>query len=121
MHAERYEVTIVSDASGDGTGYAPVANGRVLTIRYVKTDYAAGVDFAITAETTGQNVWTQADVNASVTKAPRQATHSAAGAAATFDGTYPVNDFMYIDDERIKIVIANAGDTKSGTFYVTVG
>jgi hypothetical protein len=50
---QRHVVTVTVDAAGDGIGYSPALNGKVSQIRYVKTDYANGVDFTITAEATG--------------------------------------------------------------------
>ncbi len=49
-YAERHVVIITTDGSGDGTGYTPVLTGKVSQIRYVKTDYATGVDIVVTAE-----------------------------------------------------------------------
>ncbi len=60
----RETVTITVDGSGDGSGYTPVMSGRINQIRYVKTDYANGVDFTITLEATGETVWTEENVNA---------------------------------------------------------
>jgi hypothetical protein len=48
------------------------------SIQYVKTDYADGVDFTITAEATTETIWTESNVNAAVIKHPRAATHSTA-------------------------------------------
>lgn len=98
--------------------FVPVMTGKIATVRYVKTDFAAGVDFTITAEATGETIWAQADVNASVTVAPRQATHSTAGAASLYaSGGQAVNDQIAIANDRIKIVVAQGGDTKTGTFH----
>jgi len=122
MYPVRHTVTIETDADGDGTGYTGVVNGRVLSIQYVKDDYANGVDFDVTGETTGQVIWDQDDVNASVQVAPRQPTHDKAGAASLFAaGGEPVEDYYYVANERIKIVVGSGGDTKSGTFHVVVG
>lgn len=122
MYAERHVVTLTTDGSGAATGYTPVITGRIFTVRYIKDDYATGVDFTITLESTGETVWAQNDVNASVTVAPRQATHSTAGVASLYAETgEPVEDYIVAVQDRVKIVIANGGDTKSGTFHVVVG
>ena len=47
------------DSEDDDVDY-----GLLSQIRYVKTDFANGVDFAITVEGTGEGLWTQSDVNA---------------------------------------------------------
>jgi hypothetical protein len=99
-----------------------VVTGRIQTIRYVKTDFANGVDFTVTAEATGETIWTQNDVNASATVAPRQPTHSTAGAAALYAaGGAAVNDHIVLATDRVKVVVAQGGATKSGTVVVIVG
>ena len=119
-YAERHTVTVTTNASGAGTGYTPVVTGRIIAIIYSKTDFADGVDFTITSETTGQTIWSQENVNASATVAPRQATHSTAGVAATYDGTRAVLAAVVVANERVKISVASGGNTKTGTFYVIV-
>lgn len=123
MYAKRYTVTVTTAADGTATAYTDEAiNGPVYSIQYVKTDYANGVDFAITGETTGLGLWTESDVNASTVRAPRQSTHSQVGAALLYAaGGANVSDFVYLSGERIKFVLAQGGATKVGTFYVTVG
>lgn len=122
MWGNRQTVTITTNGSGTGTGYTDVVNGRILHIRYVKTDYANGSTFTVTGDTTGASIWTESSVNASAERLPKQATHSTAGAAALYAaaGT-AVLDYIPIANERIKIVVTNGGDTKVGTFYITVG
>lgn len=122
MYAERHAVTVDVDASGDGTGYTPVVTGRIFSIRYVKDDYANGVDFNITAETSGVTIWAEDNVNASATRAPRQATHSTAGVAALYAaGGTAVQDYVVVANERVKIVVAQGGVSTGGTFHVVVG
>lgn len=118
-HATRQAVTVVTIADGSATAYSDTITGKISQIRYVKTDFAAGVDFTITAEATGETIWTEADVNASATRAPRQPTHSTAGVAALYAaaGT-AVNDHIALANDRVKIVVANGGDTKTGVFHI---
>ena len=121
MYAERHTVTITTAAGGAGTGYTPVVTGRLISIRYVKTDYAAGVDFVVTAEATGEILWDEDDVNADATRYPRAATHSTAGVAALYAaGGAAVNDHCVLVRDRVKIVIAAGGDLKVGTFHVVI-
>ena len=120
MYVERHAVTITTDGDGDGEGYTPVVTGRISTIRYVKDDYATGVDFDVTAEATGEVIWDEDDVDASKTVAPRQATHSTAGVAATYDATQAVLDRIAVAKDRVKIVVANGGATKTGVFHVVI-
>ena len=123
MYARRHTVSVTTAADGSATAYTPTTvNGRILSIQYVKTDFDNGVDFTITTETTGQGLWTDTNVNASETVCPRQPTHDAVGAASLYAaGGEPVEDFIYVADERVKIVIAQGGNVKTGTFYITTG
>lgn len=122
MYAQRYVVPVTVDASGDGTAYTPVVTGRVLQIHYVKTDFANTADFNITSEATGQQLWVQSDQNASAIKAPRQPTHDGVGAASLYAATgEPVEDHIYLANDRVKIVVAQGGVSKTGTFHIVIG
>ena len=126
MYPRRFAVTPVSASDGSVIAYTDVGvTGALRSIQYVKAgaaNYADGVDFAITSETTGQGLWTEANVNASAIRCPRQATHDSVGVALLYaGGGAAVTDFIYLAGERVKISITNAGDTKTGTFYITVG
>jgi len=112
---------LVSAADGTGTAYSPYLSGYIESIKYVKTDYTDGVDFTITAEATGETLWTQVDVNAAITVYPRAGTHSTAGAPALYAaaGTV-VNERIALGRDRVKIVLAQAGATKTGAFVITV-
>jgi hypothetical protein len=115
-------VTVTTDASGDATAYtSETYNGRIINVVYTKTDFADGVDFTITTETTGQNVWVQSNVNASATVAPRQATHDTVGAASLYAAAgEPVEDYVYLVQERLQIVVAQGGNAKTGAFRLIV-
>lgn len=122
MHADRHVVTITTDASGDGTGYTPNVTGRILAIRYVKTDYDNGVDFTITLEATGEAILTGTNINASQSFYARVPTQDEAGADALYAaaGT-KVRDGVVAANDRVKIVIAQGGNAKTGKFHVIVG
>lgn len=120
--ARRLTVAVTTAADGSATVYSdPIQYGSLSQIRYVKdgsNGFADGSTFTITAEGTGETLWTESSVNASATRAPRQATHSTAGAAALYAaGGTAVADKIAIVNDRIKIVIASGGATKSGIFY----
>lgn len=122
MYPQRITVTIETDADGDGIGYTPVVDGRVLSIQYVKDDYDNGVTVDVVGEETGQVIWDQDAVNASAQVAPRQPTHDKLGAASLYAaGGEPVEDYYYVANERIKVTIGSGGNTKSGKFHVVVG
>lgn len=123
-HVQRYSKAVITDASGDATAFTEQVNGLLAQIRYEKAgsgNFDNGVDFTITLEDTGETLWAESDVNASATRAPRQATHSTAGAAALYAaGGTAVGDMIAVSG-RIKIVVAQGGDVKTGTFhFVTI-
>lgn len=121
-YAERHTVTLTTDSSGDATGYTPVITGSISQVVYTKTDFADGVDFTITVDGTGEGVWTESNVNASATRAPRQATHDVTGGASLYaSGGEPVEAPILVANDRIKIVVASGGDTKTGVFSVLIG
>jgi len=121
MHAEKHSVALTTAADGSATGYTPNVTGRILSVQYVKTDFADGVDFTITLEATGQAILTLTDQNTAGVFYPRAGVHDAAGAAATLDGTRLMREPVVAVNDRVKIVIAQGGDTKTGTVIVVVG
>lgn len=121
MTIRRFVVPMTVDAAGDGTFYTPAIYGHLVSFRYVKTDFADGVDFVCTLESTGETLWSEDAVNASATRYPRAATHSVAGAASLYaSGGTSVNGKIAIGGDRIKIVVDGGGVSKSGTLHVTV-
>lgn len=119
-YAETHTVAITTNASGDATSYTPVVTGKIINIIYTKTDYVNGVDFAITAESSGLGLWTEANVNATKTVSPRQPTHTQTGTENNTAGDVNLGD-IYLTNERVKIVVDEGGNAKSGTFKVIVG
>lgn len=121
-YAQRETIAVTTDASGDATAYSTnCVTGKIVSIAYTKDDFANGVDFTITTEDTGQNLWVDTNINASETVAPRQATHATDGSASLYAAAgEPVEDYIYAVNERIKIVVAQGGNVTSGTFDVIV-
>lgn len=114
-------ITVTTAADGSATAYSEVCTGKLSSVRYVKTDFADGSTFTITSEATGETLWTETGVNASATRAPRQATHSTAGVAALYAGAgTAVNDKIALANDRVKIVITSGGNVKTSTFHVTL-
>lgn len=121
MTIRRFIVPVVTAADGSATAYSPYLSGYVHSIQYVKTDFADGVDFTITADATGQTLWTESDVNAAVTKLPRTGIASTAGVAALYAaGGTAVMERIAVGRDRVKIVIAQGGNVKSGSFTILV-
>lgn len=111
-YVQRVSVAVTTIADGSATAFSVPLMGDLSQIRYAKTDFDNGVGFTITNETTGETLWAEAAVNASATRAPRQAVHTTAGVAV---GATSV-DKIALAGDRIKIVIASGGNVKSGTF-----
>lgn len=110
------QVTVTTESDGSATAYTDNVRGKITAIRYEKASsgsFSDGVDFTITTETTNQGLWTDTNVNASEIIFPKLLNDDQAGSDLT--GVY---DHVRAYNERIKIVIAAGGDTKTGTFYV---
>jgi hypothetical protein len=121
MYVERHVLPITVDASGDAIAYTPVITGEIRQIIYTKNNYADTVDFAVTVEDTGENIWTQANVTASAVVAPRIATHTVAGVAALYaGGGSAVLDKIAVAKSRIKVVVDEGGVSTSGTITIVV-
>lgn len=117
----RYSLTVTTAADGTVTARSPFISGELHAIHYVKTDYADGVDFTITDDTTGETLWTEENVNASTVRYPRAATHSNAGAAALYAaGGTAVQVRPALGRTKVKIVLAQGGNAKVGTFHILV-
>lgn len=121
MAIRRFVVTAVTDASGDAEVYSPHLSGALISFRYVKTDFDAGVDFVVTAEGTGQTLWSEEDVDASATRYPRAGLHDTAGVASLYAALgEAVNGKIVLAADRVKVVVSSGGDTKTGVFHITV-
>ena len=126
-HYIRKSVTLTTDGSGDAIGFIPSPpdplnplNGEVRGIIYDADDFDATADFTITAEETGIGIWTESDVSASKTVHPLVPGSSQLGAPLVYAaGGSPVPAGPPIlAHERLKIVVAQGGDTKTGTFTI---
>ncbi|MEP6827934.1 MAG: hypothetical protein ABJA10_07650 [Aestuariivirga sp.] len=121
MTIRKFTVPIVTDGAGAATAYTPTFSGKIEQIRYIKTDFANGVNFTSTLDGTGQTVWTQTAVNASAIVNPRVPTHTTAGVASLYAAAGTgVNDKINVSRDRIKFVIDTGGATKSGAMEVIV-
>ncbi len=111
----------ITTGSSSVTAYIPssgTVTGILSSIIYstTATPYSTTVDFAITVEGTGEGVWTEANVVTGKTVAPRQPTHDLAGVANLYAATFPVEDEICLENDRIKVVLAQGGVSKTGTF-----
>lgn len=121
-YIQKDSITVTVAADGTATAYSERRTGKISQIRYVKNNFANGVDFTITVEGTGETVWTESNVNASKTCAPRQATHGTDGVASLYAGSgTAVQDKVAVAEDRVKIAIAqgSAGSGgETGTFHI---
>ena len=121
MGVRKFTVPVTTIADGSATAYSPYLSGHLESIQYVKTDFANGVDFTITADVTGETLWAESNVDVAAVRRPRAATHTTAGVAALYAaGGTAVNDKIALGRDRAKIVIASGGATKTGSFVITV-
>ena len=122
MNAIRSVIPITTAADGTATAYSPVLSGKVVSISYVAdgtTPYDNTVDFTITIESTGQGLWTESNIAAAKTVAPRQATHDQVGGAALFAAAgAAVRDDIVLALDRVKVALVQGGNVKSGSFIV---
>jgi len=119
MYVQRLSLSATTDASGDATVYTENITGRIQSIRYVKdgtSPYDNTVDFTFTAESTGIAVLTVANVTASTTY------HPVAAAAKTADGAASTltEVGVCLANERLKLVVAQGGNAKTGSFWIVV-
>ena len=125
MYAERHVVPLSTDGAGAATGYTPVVTGRIRTIVYVPdgtSPYDNTVDVTITLEATAESVLSKSNVAAAFVAAPRQATHAVDGSASLYAAAgEPAEDYIVAASDRVKIVLAQGGATKSGVFHIVVG
>lgn len=117
----KFTIPLTTNSSGAATAYSPFLSGFIDSIQYVKTDFADGVDFTITAEATGEAILSLTDQNTATKLRPRAATHSAAGVASVYaSGGTAVNDRIALARDRVKVVVAQGGNVKTGTIVVFV-
>jgi len=124
MAIRKFTVSATTDGSQNATVYTPFLSGYIESVEYVKdgvTPFTDGVDFTITAEATGETIWTDTNINASEVVRPRAATHSTAGVAALYaSGGVAVLDRIALSRDRVKIIVGSGGASKLGSFVITV-
>jgi hypothetical protein len=117
----KFAIPLTTNAGGAATAYSPYLSGFIDSIQYVKTDFADGVDFTITAEATGEAILSLTDQNSATKLRPRAATHTTAGVASLYaSGGTAVTDRIALARDRVKVVIAQGGNVKTGTIIVAV-
>lgn len=120
----RIKVDVTTAADGTATVLSPRTSGKLHSILYLKdgtTAFTDGVDFTITANESGEGLWTESNVNASTVRYPRAPTHSQVGAAALYAaGGLGVLAPIGLANDQVKIAIAQGGNAKKGSFLILV-
>ncbi len=114
----KYTQTVITTSGGAATVYFGPSglNARVVAVEYVFGDLANTLDLTMTGDKTGVPILTYANVPAAdAWWYPR-----ALPALNTAGGTPGVDAFVdiYVVNERIKLVVAQGGNTKTGTVTV---
>lgn len=115
-HVERQTVSVTTAADGTATAYSANVTGWISTIAYQKVDFADGVDFTITLEKTGESLWVDTNVNASEVVRPVSEGNTGSTGAANGNPALPI----LAANDRVKIVIAQGGNAKSGNFVLVI-
>lgn len=109
---------IDTDSSGAATVYlGSRIRGRLVAIKYAPGTLDTGADLTITGETSGIPIMTKS--NAGTSDAffyPRAIPNKVADGSAFTD----VPEMIPLVNERIKVVVAQGGNTKSGTIEATI-
>lgn len=114
------KIEIVTNSSGAATvhlthGLSRKLNGFLVCIKYTPGTIDTGADLTITGEESGIPILTKANAGTSVVfYYPRAVINAVADGA---EAASP-SEFIPIKDERIQVVIANGGDTKTGSIEV---
>lgn len=123
MAIRKFTVAGTTSGSATATVYSPYLSGYIESIQYIKPNSGGlsdGSTMTITAEATGENIWTQTGVNASVKTRTRTATQTTAGVNATYDGTRVPLERVALGRDRVKIVITSGGNGKNFSFVIAV-
>jgi hypothetical protein len=116
--AAKVSKVLTTIADGSVTGYLGPFTGKLNSLAYIKIDFADGVDFTITKESTGENIWVDTNINATEVVRPRVITQNPADGAA--NTTLVMREPLLFVNERIKIVIGSGGNVKTGRFTALV-
>lgn len=118
MKLSRFTVNVTTDDQGDAVAYSPQCNGLVRTVEYVKPTSGgldAATDIDIIADVSGAVIWANDDLSDSKVIHPLAQAQDNTGTDIV--GAYAP---ICLADERIKITVANGGNTLSGQFIFTI-
>ena len=112
-HAPAAEsASIVTSAGGAATVYIGPFTGTLESLVYAPGTIATGADVVCTLETSGEAIWTETNLGTStIVRRPRVTPHGITGVALA---ALTVLEAPYLVNDRIKVVIAQGGATKTG-------
>lgn len=110
MGVRMEELSVTTLADGSFTETTEKVLGKLEAIEYIKTDFDNGVVFLFTNVETGEILWSETAVNASVIIYPRRRLQNTLGANLTVaEVTEPV---LY--GAKIQALITSGGNVKTG-------
>ena len=114
MPLQQAILTVTTASNGAGSAQTGNARGVLHALRYIKNNFADGIDFTVTVvnSATTDTLLTGTDVNASASFAPRMDRCTVAAVAAS------ANDVPIPFVGALKVTVAQGGDAKSGTFVL---
>lgn len=120
---KRHVISLTSDTTGVAAGNTDdIVNGRILNVIYEGTAASTTIDITVTTLDTSQSVLVASNVTSPKTWAPRQPIHKAAdGTALVFSSTTggsAAYDYMYASNEKVRVSVAEAGDSKALRFVI---
>lgn len=115
MIPRRTSITITTAADGSATVYSDKISGFIEMVGVVVGTLTTGFDFTLTTETTLQTLLAETAPGDAEIFYPRQLVNSAADGAL---GSQLIQYGTPIANERIKCVVANGGNAKTGSLTI---
>ena len=115
-YPDRETLALTTATSGDVTAFTSVFHGHIDAIIYTKatgTPMASTTDITVTTEDSGLTIWAGANLNATTVVYPVNAAVLTDNSAST-----KTERPIPVAGERVKVVVAQGGDTKTGTVQV---